>query len=188
MPRSAKHLVWIDLEMTGLDHEACHIIEIATIVTDSALEILAEGPNFVIHADEDALATLSDWSREHFTASGLLDRVRASKVTMAEAEAQTLAFVKRWTKPETAPLCGNSIHTDRAFLYRQMRTPARPPALPQRGRLHAQGTARALVPGQREPPTQGGQARGPRRHSRVHCRAARIAYYRDAFVAPRKPA
>lgn len=114
-------LVWIDLEMTGLEPERCHILEIATLITNNALEVIAEGPCHVIHADEAALATLSDWSREQFTRSGLLDRCRASQVALADAEAETLAFVQRYCTERTAPLCGNSIHTDRAFLYQGMR-------------------------------------------------------------------
>lgn len=113
-------LVWMDLEMTGLDCVRCSIIEIATIITDSDLEIIAEGPEFVIHASQEELETLSDWSREHFTRSGLLDLVRASEVSREEAEEQTLAFLRAHTTPGTAPLCGNSIHHDRMFLYHHM--------------------------------------------------------------------
>jgi len=122
MSRRAKNLVWIDLEMTGLDHERCSILEIATIVTNQELETVAEGPSFAIHNTEEQLTTLSDWSREHFTASGLLDRCAASDVDVARAEAETLAFVKEHCKEGKSPLCGNSIHTDRAFLYTQMRS------------------------------------------------------------------
>ncbi len=114
-------LVWIDLEMTGLDPDRCHIVEIATLVTNGDLEILAEGPHLVIHHGEGELGTLSEWSREQFTRSGLLERVRASTVTLAEAEEQTLAFLGRWCPPRASPLCGNSVHTDRAFLWRHMR-------------------------------------------------------------------
>lgn len=121
MPTDATHLVWMDLEMTGLDPDHCHILEIATVVTDARLEVVAEGPSIVIHNDEDQLATLSEWSREHFTASGLLARVRASTVGCREAEERTLDFLRAHCAPRTAPLCGNSIHTDRAFLWRRMR-------------------------------------------------------------------
>jgi len=118
----ADRLVWIDLEMTGLDPDRCRILEIATAVTDGELSVLAEGPSLVLHATEEDLRTLSDWSREHLGASGLLDRVRASPVGAAEAEERTLAFLRQHCSPRTAPLCGNSVHTDRAFLGRQMRT------------------------------------------------------------------
>jgi oligoribonuclease len=111
----------MDLEMTGLDPDRCHILEIATLVTDDDLEIVAEGPDLVVHQDEAALETLSDWSREHFTKSGLLERVRASSISYADAEAQTLAFLEAHTTARASPLCGNSVHTDRAFLWRRMR-------------------------------------------------------------------
>lgn len=113
-------LVWIDLEMTGLDADHCHILEIASLITDGDLNILAEGPNLVLHQDEDQLSTLSDWSREHFTASGLIERARASTVSLADAELATLEFVARHCPQSKSPLCGNSIHSDRAFLARHM--------------------------------------------------------------------
>lgn len=116
------NLVWIDLEMTGLEPETCHILEIATIITDGELEVIAEGPTIVVHNTEAQLETLSDWSRKTFTKSGLLERVRAAEIDCAEAERQTLAFIAEHTAPRSAPLCGNSIHTDRAFLYSRMRT------------------------------------------------------------------
>lgn len=119
---SDTHLVWIDLEMTGLDPDHCHILEIATIVTTSDLELVAEGPDIRIHAGEAEQATLSDWSREHFTASGLLEACAASDIDVAQAEAQTLAFLAEHCRSGKSPLCGNSVHTDRAFLYRHMRT------------------------------------------------------------------
>ncbi len=119
--RSDKSLVWMDLEMTGLDPDRCSIIEIATIVTDEELSVVAEGPDLVIHQDEAALGSLSDWSREHFGKSGLLDRVRASEITLEEAERRTLAFLRRHCKARTSPLCGNSVHMDRHFLWRGMR-------------------------------------------------------------------
>lgn len=121
MSAKSRHLVWIDLEMTGLDPDHCHIIEIATIVSTSQLELVAEGPDIRIHAGETELATLSDWSREHFTASGLLEACAASPTKLREAEEQTLAFLREHCKEGKSPLCGNSVHTDRAFLYRHMR-------------------------------------------------------------------
>ncbi len=117
-----RNLVWIDLEMTGLEPERCHILEIATIITDGELNVIAEGPEMVIHNTEAQLETLSDWSRDTFTKSGLLERVRASEIDCAEAERRTLAFVKEHCAERSAPLCGNSIHTDRTFLYSRMRT------------------------------------------------------------------
>jgi len=106
--------------MTGLDPDACHILEIASLVTDSNLEVLAEGPNLVIHNTEEQLATLSDWSRDFFGKSGLVDRVRAASTSCAEAEARTLTFLHDWVPTGTSPLCGNSIWQDRRFLTRYM--------------------------------------------------------------------
>ena len=116
------NLVWMDLEMTGLDPDTDLIIEMATIVTDSELNVLAEGPVFAIATPEDALEAMDEWNRTHHGASGLLDRVRQSEVTMLEAEAQTLAFLEHWVEKGTAPLCGNSIWQDRRFLARHMPT------------------------------------------------------------------
>ncbi|HEY5888510.1 MAG TPA: oligoribonuclease [Acidimicrobiales bacterium] len=110
-------LVWMDLEMTGLDHDSDVIVEIATIVTDDELAIVAEGPDLVVHADEDALARMGDVVRTMHTSSGLLDQIRASSVDLTEAGAQTLAFIREHVpEPRTVPLCGNSIGTDRRFL------------------------------------------------------------------------
>jgi oligoribonuclease len=110
-------LVWMDLEMTGLDHDRDVIVEIATIVTDDDLAIVAEGPDLVVHADEDALARMGDVVRTMHTSSGLLDQIRASSVDLTEAGVQTLAFIREHvSEPRTVPLCGNSIGTDRRFL------------------------------------------------------------------------
>ncbi len=117
--RSA-HLVWMDLEMTGLDPDRDTILEIATLVTNDHLEIIAAGPVLAIHQPPDVLARMDQWNREHHGASGLIDRVSASRVTLAEAEAQTLAFVKQYCAERTSPLCGNSIYQDRRFLARYM--------------------------------------------------------------------
>ena len=116
----ADNLVWIDLEMTGLDPLRDHVIEIATIVTDSALNVLAEGPVIAIHQPESVLAGLDEWNRNTHGASGLLDRVRASTVTAADAEARTLAFLEQHAQAGSSPMCGNSICQDRRFLAREM--------------------------------------------------------------------
>ena len=121
MPRTDDKLVWIDLEMTGLDPDQCFILEIASLITDSELNAIEEGPCLVIHNSDEQLESLSAWSAKHFGESGLLDRVRASSVTLEDAMEQTLRFIKRHCTKRTAPLCGNSIHTDRQFLYRHMR-------------------------------------------------------------------
>lgn len=114
------NLVWIDLEMTGLDPQRDAIIEIATLITDSDLNLIAEGPELAISQPESLLAGMDEWNQTHHAASGLLDRVRASKVSNAEAQAQTLAFISQHVEPNTAPLCGNSVWQDRRFLTRYM--------------------------------------------------------------------
>ena len=114
------NLVWIDLEMTGLDPEKCLIIEIATIVTDSELNILAEGPVLAIHQDKAELDKMDEWCTTHHTNSGLVKRVLASEVTEKEAVEQTLAFLHKWVPAGKSPLCGNSIGQDRRFLVKYM--------------------------------------------------------------------
>ena len=119
-PKSER-LVWLDLEMTGLDPERCVIVEIATIVTDGELEIIAEGPDLVIHATDEQLEQMVPIVQEMHTRSGLLPEIRASTMTVADAEEQTLAFIREHcSKKGQHPLCGNSIGTDRRFLVRYM--------------------------------------------------------------------
>ncbi len=113
-------LVWIDMEMTGLDPEQHVIIEIATIVTDGHLNIVAEGPAYAIRQPDEALAAMDEWNTRQHTASGLVERVKASAITEAQAEAETLAFLTRYLAPQASPLCGNSIMLDRRFLLRYM--------------------------------------------------------------------
>ena len=113
-------LIWIDLEMTGLDPDRDSILEVATIVTDSELNELAEGPVYAIRHDLAALEAMDEWNREHHAASGLWDRVVASAVSLREAERGTLAFLENWTTTGASPMCGNSICQDRRFLYRLM--------------------------------------------------------------------
>ncbi len=120
MTANAEHLVWIDLEMTGLDPQTDVIIEIATLVTDKELNPLAEGPVLAIHQDEAALARMDEWNRKTHGASGLLERVRASDVGVQEAEARTLEFLRQWVPERASPMCGNSICQDRRFLARYM--------------------------------------------------------------------
>lgn len=115
-----RRLIWLDLEMTGLDTDRDTIIEIATIITDSDLNELAEGPVFAIRHPELVLQAMDDWNTEHHQASGLWKRVIESKASMSEAEQGTLDFLAQWTEPGSSPLCGNSICQDRRFLYRLM--------------------------------------------------------------------
>ncbi len=120
MTQSRDNLIWIDLEMTGLDTTRDRIIEIATVVTDSRLNILAEGPVLAIRQSEEILAGMDGWNTAQHTKSGLLKRVRASTIDEAEAEAQTLAFLERYVPAGASPMCGNSICQDRRFLARCM--------------------------------------------------------------------
>ncbi len=117
---SESHLIWIDLEMTGLDPDRDSILEIATLVTDAHLTELAVGPMLAIHHPEPVLEAMDDWNRNQHRKSGLWDRVNESRVTMAEAEQATIGFLSSWVPPGASPICGNSICQDRRFLYRQM--------------------------------------------------------------------
>ncbi|MCY1259451.1 Oligoribonuclease [compost metagenome] len=118
--QNPQNLIWIDLEMTGLNPDQDVIIEMATIVTDSNLNVLAEGPVIAIHQPEDILAGMDEWNTRQHGQSGLTQRVRESRISTAEAEAQTLAFLEKWVPKRASPICGNSICQDRRFLYRQM--------------------------------------------------------------------
>ncbi|KGK18959.1 oligoribonuclease [Vibrio navarrensis] len=120
MSFSDQNLIWIDLEMTGLDPDTHKIIEIASIVTDSELNILAEGPVLAIHQSDEELAKMDEWCTNTHTASGLVDRVRASMVSEQGAVEQTLRFLEQWVPQGVSPICGNSIGQDRRFLYRHM--------------------------------------------------------------------
>lgn len=113
-------LIWIDLEMTGLDSQRDSIIEIATIVTNTALETIEEGPAIAIHRSDDVLNGMDEWNTRQHHHSGLTDRVRASRVDVAEAERITLEFLRQHVVEDSSPICGNSICQDRRFLAREM--------------------------------------------------------------------
>ena len=115
-----ENLVWIDLEMTGLDSARHVILEIACLVTNADLEVLEEGPVIAIHRTEAELVEMDDWNVRTHTASGLLERVRGASVVLSEAEQRVLAYVQRWVSEGASPLCGNSIHQDRRFLRSEM--------------------------------------------------------------------
>ncbi|QQK70846.1 oligoribonuclease [Pectobacterium versatile] len=114
------NLIWIDLEMTGLNPDHDRIIEIATLVTDANLNVLAEGPVMAVHQSDSQLALMDDWNVRTHGASGLTDRVKASTTDERAAELETLAFLQKWVPAGKSPICGNSIGQDRRFLFRYM--------------------------------------------------------------------
>jgi oligoribonuclease len=116
-----ENLIWIDLEMTGLDPDRDRVIEIATVVTDKELTVLAEGPVLAIHQSDQVLDAMDEWNTRQHSNSGLVERVRASTVTEREAEQTTIEFLRQFVDHGTSPICGNSICQDRRFLVRHMR-------------------------------------------------------------------
>ena len=118
--RSNDNLIWIDLEMTGLDPDRDLILEIATVITDKHLVVLAEGPMLAIHQSDDVLASMDEWNTRQHTGSGLVERVRESTTTVETAEQWTLEFLREYVDPNFSPMCGNSICQDRRFLVRHM--------------------------------------------------------------------
>lgn len=122
MAAKSENLVWLDLEMTGLNPEKDRIIEIATVVTDSFLNVVAEGPVFAIHQSDALLDQMDDWCTTHHTSSGLVVRVQESVIDEAHAEQKTLAFLREHVQEGKSPLCGNSVWQDRRFMARYMPT------------------------------------------------------------------
>ncbi len=120
MAIDSQNMIWLDLEMTGLDPQNDTVIEIATVVTDKNLNVLAEGPILAIHQSEAILSRMDDWNQKQHGGSGLIQRVRDSAVDEAAAEQITLEFLRTWVPSKTSPMCGNSICQDRRFLYRCM--------------------------------------------------------------------
>ncbi|SME87888.1 oligoribonuclease [Pseudobacteriovorax antillogorgiicola] len=114
------NLVWIDMEMSGLDPDTDVILEVATIITDKDLNILAEGPVLPIKQKPELFHTMDEWNRTHHTKSGLWQKVVDSEITLEQAENETLAFIESYTEPKTSPLCGNSIAQDRLFIMKYM--------------------------------------------------------------------
>lgn len=120
MSGSETNLIWIDLEMTGLDPEVDRIIEIATLVTDANLNILAEGPVIAVHQSDEQLALMDEWNVRTHTGSGLVDRVKASTIDDATAAQKTIEFLQQWVPAGGSPICGNSVGQDRRFLFKYM--------------------------------------------------------------------
>lgn len=119
-PKKANNLIWIDLEMTGLEPERDTIIEIATVVTDAELNILAEGPTFAIGKPKAVMDEMGEWCTKQHGSSGLTQRVLESTITMQEAEQKTIEFLQQYVEPGKSPMCGNSIQQDRRFLVKEM--------------------------------------------------------------------
>ncbi|WP_413535836.1 oligoribonuclease [Rahnella inusitata] len=120
MAANDSNLIWIDLEMTGLDPERDRIIEIATLVTDAHLNILAEGPTIAVHQSDAQLALMDDWNVRTHTGSGLVERVKASPFDDNAAQQQTIEFLREWVPEGKSPICGNSVGQDRRFLFKYM--------------------------------------------------------------------
>lgn len=120
MPDNQNNLIWIDLEMTGLDPERDRIIEIATLVTDKDLNVLAEGPVLAVHQPDTQLALMDDWNVRTHTVSGLVERVKESQQDERAAEQATIAFLRQWVPEGASPICGNSVGQDRRFLFKYM--------------------------------------------------------------------
>ncbi|MCB1704422.1 MAG: oligoribonuclease [Halioglobus sp.] len=118
--QNASNLIWVDMEMTGLDPDRDLVIEIATIVTDTDLNTLAEGPVIALHQSDAALAAMDEWNTTHHTRSGLVDRVRASAYDEQRAARETLAFLEQWVPSGSSPMCGNTICQDRRFMARHL--------------------------------------------------------------------
>ncbi|MBI3045600.1 MAG: oligoribonuclease [Betaproteobacteria bacterium] len=120
MAQDTNNLIWIDMEMSGLNPDTDRVLEIAIIVTDSKLEVLGEAPVLVVHQGDAVLAAMDEWNKSTHGKSGLVERVRASTLTEADVEAELIAFLAQYLPPKASPMCGNSVHQDRRFLARYL--------------------------------------------------------------------
>ena len=120
MAQDPRHLIWIDMEMSGLNPDTDRVLEIAIVVTDTFLNTVAEAPVLVVHQSDEVLERMDDWNRSTHSKSGLVERVKASSLSEAQVEEQMLAFVAEHVPPRVSPMCGNSVHQDRRFLVRYM--------------------------------------------------------------------
>ena len=177
----ASRLLWIDMEMTGLDPERDRIIELAIVVTDSDLNILAESEAWVVHQPDAVLDAMDDWNKSTHGRSGLIERVKASTLDEAGAEAAALAFASRWVPPRASPMAGNSICQDRRFLARFM------PAL--EAHFHYRNldvsTLKELCKRWRPEVARGFTKRGAHTAlADIHESIEELRYYRERFIAP----
>lgn len=120
MAQDPNNLIWIDMEMSGLNPDSDRILEVALVVTDSQLETVAQAPVLVVHQPQEVLDAMDEWNRSTHARSGLIERVKASTLSEAEVEERMLAFLAEHVPPNTSPMCGNSVHQDRRFLSRYM--------------------------------------------------------------------
>ncbi|HSD99949.1 MAG TPA: oligoribonuclease [Burkholderiales bacterium] len=120
MAQDANHLIWIDMEMSGLDPDSDRILEVAVVVTDNRLNTVAEGPVMVVHQPDAVLAAMDDWNRSTHAKSGLTEKVKVATHSESQVESRVLAFLAEHVPPKTSPMCGNSVHQDRRFLARYM--------------------------------------------------------------------
>ncbi len=120
MPQDANNLIWIDMEMSGLNPDTDKVLEVAIVVTDSQLNTVAEAPVLVVHQSDALLDGMDDWNRSTHAKSGLVERVKASRLSESEVESQMVAFLSQHVPPRISPMCGNSVHQDRRFLSRYL--------------------------------------------------------------------
>lgn len=178
MTQNAHNLIWIDLEMTGLSVEQDHILEIATVITDSHLEVVAEGPVIALHQPKTRLDQMDKWNTEHHTQSGLVTRVLDSTVNARQAEQQTLTFISKYVPKQKSPMCGNSICQDRRFLCKEM------PELAQYFHYRNLDVSTLKILAQRWAPEIASQLNKEAKHlalSDIYDSIAELKFYREHF-------